>query len=151
MIINFNQHLSMCIYLIYCLSLPFSLHILWMEWVGKLIHHILIYPDPVPLWDLKEIPGWYEMKIILLGVNCCWCRFLWPGTGSGPDYEQLMSSVRAVSGYAKYIWFNYGNERVCGNAQGSLKNARERKLETIVRQFKDELHSKKRDLHQELL
>lgn len=33
---------------------------------------------------------------------------------------------------------------MCANAQGSLKNARERKLETIVRQFKDEMHAKKR-------
>lgn len=33
-----------------------------------------------------------------------------------------------------------GRGRGTANAQGSLKNARERKLDTIVRQFKGELH-----------
>lgn len=33
-----------------------------------------------------------------------------------------------------------GRGRGAANAQGSLKNARERKLDTIVRQFKGELH-----------
>lgn len=36
-----------------------------------------------------------------------------------------------------------GRGRGAANAQGSLKNARERKLDTIVRQFKGELHFQK--------
>lgn len=37
-----------------------------------------------------------------------------------------------------------GRGRGAANAQGSLKNARERKLDTIVRQFKGELHVQKK-------
>lgn len=46
-----------------------------------------------------------------------------------------------------------GRGRGAANAQRSLKNARERKLDTIVRQFKGELHvqKKRRDLHRELI
>lgn len=38
-----------------------------------------------------------------------------------------------------------GRGRGAANAQGSLKNARERKLDTIVRQFKSELHVQKKE------
>lgn len=38
-----------------------------------------------------------------------------------------------------------GRGRGAANAQGSLKNARERKLDTIVRQFKGELHVQKKE------